>query len=183
MNTIKGQIYSRTKKQTKTHAVNSDINIQAYPSVQEKVYREEEIGTAQDKIALSRLETNTNRSLLSIKTVFPFDMLPNTITIDQNKVDIVIRNFLMAEEIHSLLITDIKTVTVSSSVLFASIFFELDGYEKNPPHIPYIWKREAIQAQSIIQGLITCSKEGVDISNFTIEQIKEALATIGQTHR
>jgi hypothetical protein len=171
---------SRPGKSRVVDKTGKKIDVKGYPSTEEEIQREDIIGDVEDKRTLWGVEARAHTKLLSLQTVFPFDILPNTIGIDENKVDIMVRRLFHSEQLHSLLISDIKSVTVTASVIFASRFFEVEGYETNPPVIPYIWKADAYTARDIIQGLITCNKEGIDVSKFNDENITERLKSIGQ---
>lgn len=129
---------------------------------------------------IDRVIEKTGRKLFEISSVFPFDFFPDKIVIDENKVSLIFGIFFFSEQVFPIFIKDIKNVTVSSSILFASLTFELTGYEKNPQKIKYLWIPGAMRARRIITGLVACHAEKIDTTKLSESKLLEKVEEIGR---
>ncbi len=129
---------------------------------------------------LDKLVEGTEEIIYEISSVFPFQFFPDKIIIDKNKVTIV-RKDIFFKRTFPMLIRDIKTVKVSRGFLFASIEFEIRGYEINPRPTNYLWPEQAIKAQQYILGLMSAKREGVDLSEIPTEKARGKLRKIGKS--
>src|SRR5687767_8473081 len=77
---------------------------------------------------LDVLTTETESVIYQVASVFPFQLFPDKIIVDKNKVTIV-RKQLLYKRIFPILLEDIRTVKVTRGPFFASIEFEVSGYE------------------------------------------------------
>ncbi|MBI4129705.1 hypothetical protein HY468_00145 [Candidatus Roizmanbacteria bacterium] len=134
---------------------------------------------AQQEQQFNQLIKKSGTILYRVSSVFPFDFFPDTIIIDENKIEIVERTFFLFEKVCPILISDIKTVTVSCGPLFATLYIELIGLQENPGPIPYLWRWEALRASRIILGLMTCFQEGLDLSQLKTDHVADRLVTLG----
>lgn len=131
------------------------------------------------KQTLEKLQKNSEVLLHSCTSIFPFTLFPDTVTIDPNKVDITHRIFFFSKSIRSLLIEDIRFVDVSTNLFFASLHFEVVGYEKNPEPIRFLAKNDAVKAKQIITGLIAARKKKIPIDAVKNTHLKKKMEKIG----
>src|SRR3989344_3628797 len=108
-NSIKGTVYIHGKPQTKN----------------EPKEEKAEIGK------LKTLADETETVIYKASSVFPFQLFPDKIIIDKNKVSII-RKMLFFKRIFPILYEDIQTVKVNRGILLAAVEFEVRGYEQNP---------------------------------------------------
>lgn len=120
------------------------------------------------------------RTIFATRSVFPFDLFPDEIVIDENKVDISMGIFFGSREVYSIPLQNINGARSHSSIIFAGISIEIEGYNKNPPHIQYLWKKDAITARRIINGLVTAIKQNIDLSQLDLKSLREKLVEIGR---
>lgn len=134
---------------------------------------------------LDKLIAKSRRVIFEADTVFPFDFFPDTIRVDENKVDIIGRRFFAEKHLVSVLIGEIKTVKLSTGPFFATITLDL----KRPPRreddflvqpINYLWKRDAVRIRRIILGLIVANEEKIDIGKIQISELVRKLEEIGK---
>lgn len=128
---------------------------------------------------LDTLVKKSDQQLISVQTVFPFDFFPDSITVDENKIDIVHGIFFFSSSISSILIKDIKYAHVSYNPFFATLNIEVAGFEQNPEKIPYLKKRDADKLLRIIIGLVTLSKEKIDVTKLNNEELLQKVEKIG----
>jgi|SRR5688572_17415747 len=129
---------------------------------------------------LDKLAEETNSVIYEISSTFPFQLFPDKLIIDENKVTII-RREIFFKRIYPILLRDILTVRVDRSILFASMNFEVKRYTKNPRPIVYLSPRRANKARQYIMGLVQAKRAGIDLSKLTTDQIRERLEEIGKT--
>ena len=140
------------------------------------------IGKSETLEKLQKLAGKSENVLLKIRSIFPFDLIPDTVTVDENKVNIIKKYWLGAENVHSILIEDITSVTVNTGPFMAS----LDIIDSTNIRYPITYRirnlniRNALIARSLIQGLIAAKREGVDLSFCENKDVLECLEILGQ---
>ncbi len=146
----------------------------------------DQTGTSQskqeDKLQFSKLAHSADQVLFKCRTVFPFDFFPDVVIVTPSKVDIIYSHFLFTKTVHSVLIENILTMRVTLSPFFASLQFEIRGYEQNPPQVEYLTKDAAVRAQEIIMGLVTAKHEGIDLKNLQSKQVQNQAQRIGSSN-
>lgn len=130
---------------------------------------------------LDNLTEITSKPLYATSAVFPFDLFPDKILLEQKQVILVYKHFFYSSQEFNILIEDILSPVVETSVMFATFKIELGpgGFEQNPPPIQYLRKKSAIKLKRMIMGLIMCNKEGVDLSKMTRQEILVKIEEIG----
>ena len=121
--------------------------------------------------------------LLRCKTVFPFDIFPNTLIIDYNKVDVIYRSFFKTSEIMSIPIARINHVTVDSVAFLSTLQIDVKGFEHKPPPLRFLRTSDAHLAQSLLFGLISAHADKIDLSKFSTIEIMDKLVGIGSSRR
>lgn len=133
-----------------------------------------------EKVKLDQLATQTQRSLLTIKSAFPFDLFPDTVRIDENKVEITKREFFVDEKIFPIIIANITGVVVTTNPFFATMKIEVVGHSMNPDVVRMLRHDDAIKAKRIIMGLVTANKQNVNLSQIPFEHVREKVEEIGK---
>ncbi|HUQ85634.1 MAG TPA: hypothetical protein VM077_04880 [Candidatus Limnocylindrales bacterium] len=132
------------------------------------------------KKELDVLVSRSNKILLHAKSIFPFDFFPNTLTIDANKVDIVISTFFYTETVTSVLLKEIMDVRVEISLFMGKLIIDYGPHplKISTVYVPTLWKKDALKAKEIIEGMLVVYRaENIDTTKLkpeeTIEEIKE----------
>jgi hypothetical protein len=133
----------------------------------------------QEKEKLDKLVQSSKEVIYGISTVFPFNFFPDTITVVKEKVDITYGVFFSSKEVFSILTPDIRGVVIDHGLYFATLHFEVIGYERNPDPVKYLKVGEAVRMRRIILGLIACDKEKIDLSHFSTKELRTKLEEIG----
>lgn len=129
---------------------------------------------------LTRLINRSSDVLASATTVFPFDLFPDTVTVDRTKITIVKRDFLWSEKVISHRIEDILNVSTSVGPLFGSLTIA-SRVMSTEDHFTtsFFWKRDAIYLKHIIQGYIIARHNKIKTSHLSKEELIKTLATLG----
>ena len=131
-----------------------------------------------------RLEEMVDRSqrvLMCIKSIFPFDFFPDVLTIDENKVTLICHE-LGYENVHGVFIENISYVTVDTDILHATLNVTDSTSERFPKilSIHHLKKEDAFKARSLIEGLIAAKKLNVDFAIFKTEELVNQLVKLGE---
>lgn len=139
--------------------------------------------TQQELEKLEQLAKVNTKSLFSCTTVFPFTLFPTKLAVDRDKITIGEQFFFWSKLMETLLIKDIMTVSVSESVLFASIEFAPNKFADSQTisTVNYLPKEDAQKFRIIVQGLMVAYKEKVDVSKIPDEELLPRLIDIGKT--
>lgn len=126
------------------------------------------------------LVEKSDRVLIKIRAIFPFDFFPNEVSVDVNKVNIV-TNYCLTQKIHSVMIKDICDVYIYKGIFFASLSIIDWGFDRNRSiTINYLNKNKADQALKIIQGLMVSAKQNIDVARIDVPDFKSKVEILGE---
>lgn len=127
---------------------------------------------------LSVLADLSHLVLFEAKSVYPYELWPDKITICLNRITITYKKPFSVDE-RPIPIEYLNTAHVTRGMFFASLSIETFGVEKpNPIH--HLKIDEARTARRYILGLIECKKNGVNFGDYEINEIKQKLQDIGK---
>lgn len=129
---------------------------------------------------LDKLADASRKILLRLKAVFPFNFFRDEIIIDLSKVSINQRIFFRTGNIRSVAYEDIFEVTTNYSLIFASLSIVDRFYQQMPLEIPYLWKKDALRARRVIQGVMIAKKEKININDVPQHLLLEKVETLGR---
>lgn len=132
---------------------------------------------------LAKTLHNSQDVLARATTVFPFNLFPDTVTLDREKITITRRIFFKAGETISIRVEDILNITMDHGPFFATLkivsrFFEAN---KQAHAIKYLHKSEAARIKHITQGYMIALQKNIDCSTLSSDQLRQALEQLGQT--
>lgn len=127
-----------------------------------------------DRNKLDELIRKSNRSIISISSVFPWNFFPNTIDVEESRVTFIFRQ-LFASQSHSVDIKDISNVFIESGFFFATLQIVSRTYIQNDIKIEYLRKRDAYKTKDIIEGLRTFMQHDINSSNYEIDDLTTKL--------
>ncbi len=131
---------------------------------------------------LRSLAVGANRVLLQVSTVFPFDLFPDSIIVDENKISVIKRDFFANKRMFSTFHKDVVSVTLNTSLFFATLIIEIVGVENRPPPIKYLLKNDAIKARRLILGLAAAAKEKIDVKEIPLSELYNLTQQIGKSY-
>ena len=119
--------------------------------------------------------------LCGAKTVIlPYNIFPDTVTVDRMKVTINLWQTLFTHKVVTLRIEDILNVSAQTGLLFGSLtistrvmnstdHFRIDGF----------WNRDVSRLKHLIQGYMIARHEGIDVSGLSTERLVRKLNELG----
>ncbi|MCA9327672.1 hypothetical protein KDA14_04045 [Candidatus Saccharibacteria bacterium] len=140
----------------------------------------EEEKTQAELSKLDALHKRATSVLFRCSTMFPFDLFPNTLLIDHNKVDIIYRTFFGNSHTVSIPIAQLNYVGVESVFFLATLKLETIGLEQNPAPLAMLGTRDAEMAKNILFGLMAAEKHDIDLSAIPDEQMLAKVIEIGR---
>lgn len=118
--------------------------------------------------------------LFKADTVFPFSLFPDTVVIDREKLTIANRLFFRVAKIISVPIQDILSVEADIGPFFGSVHMTSRYFFTNPHSINFMWRKDAIKMQRLLQGYIIARERNIDCANVDKDQLGVLLLDLGE---
>lgn len=123
----------------------------------------------------------SNRCIISVSSTFPWNIFPDTIEVEEGRVNFITRQFKSYQS-HSVDIKDISNVFIESSLFFAKLQIVSRTYIQNDVKMNYLQKGKAEKAKMIIEGLRIFANNDIDTSDYEIDELISKLGEL-QTNR
>lgn len=133
-----------------------------------------------NKQAIQDLVNKSNRILLKISSVFPFQLFPSTIVVEENRITII-RRQLYSSQVHSVDIKNITNVFLFTGLFFAQLTVVSNTFIRNQIMVPKLHKNEAILMRRLIEGLRLFTSKNIDTSEYEIPELIEKLKQLSTT--
>lgn len=136
----------------------------------------------EDKIVVAELVRKSNRILASVSThKFPFDFFPDTITIEEGRVNVIVRNFFFSSQVYSVDLKNIANVIINTSPFFAQLVIVSKTFTENEIRIDNLWIRQAVYVRRLIEGLRVLDSKQVDTSVYSKRDLIGKLEDLSST--
>lgn len=134
------------------------------------------VNKAKANDALSSVVGTSQEILFKANTVFPFVLIPDTITIDRTNLTIARRVFFKLATIITIKIEDILNVTPNIGPFFGSLRIVTTFVdEKSPYSVNYLKRGDALRINRILQGYKIALQQKLDTSNLSKEELVKML--------
>ncbi len=120
------------------------------------------------------------KNLLKISTVFPFDLLPDTITLDREKLTVVNRTFFGSAKIISTPYKDILSVELEVGPFLGNVIIKTRFFENEPLTVSLLTKADAYKLKNLLAGYIIATQNNEDFSQLSDKQLVEKLSSLGK---
>lgn len=157
------------------------ILVQSDALVKEKEIQIEVEHKLLDKNLVAGLVEKSNRILASVTSVFPFDFFPNTVNVEEGRITVIVRNFFLSSQVHSVDIKDISNVFINLAPFFAQLVIVSKTFARNQVKINFLKKDEAIFARRMIEGLRVFESKQIDTSVYSKEELINKLLELSTT--
>jgi len=139
-------------------------------------------GVDSSEIELNKVTLRSHEIMFKAKTVFPFDLFPDTVVIDREKLTIVERLFFFVGRTISVPVRDILSVEVDTGPFFGQIKLVSRYFFTNPQSIHFLWRSHAIKLQRLLQGYIIAHEREIDCHNIERGHLEKLLLDLGEGH-
>jgi hypothetical protein len=119
-------------------------------------------------------------NIFHTKAVFPFDLFPDEMIIDEVKINIFHREFFGSERIHSIPLDDVFQIAVNTTPFLSTLKITDRRFSDEPLTISNLWTKEAVRARRIIQGLVISKQEKLDISQYDANTLAGYMEELGR---
>jgi len=118
--------------------------------------------------------------LFSAKTVFPFVLFPDSISMDRQQLTIVHRGFFSTADTISVRIEDILNVESKVGPFFGSIHIFSKFFTNDIKSVNSLSRANALRIQRLIQGYMIARHRKIDCSTVEKRQLIVLLNDLGQ---
>lgn len=122
----------------------------------------------------------SNEVLSEARTVFPFTLFPDTVTLDRRKLTMTQRTFYMSGRIMSIQIEEILNISINVGPFFGSLSIAIRGLTSEDHFsINYLKRSDAIHLKHMIQGYIIALKDKINLDKLNKRELIETLIELG----
>ena len=136
------------------------------------------IGTDQHR--LEDMMSKSNRIIISISSMFPWDIFTSSVNVEETRVTIIHRQFF-ASQVHSVDIKNISNIFIDTFLFFTTLTIVSKTFEENNVKVMKLRKKEADQARRIIEGLRMFIEKDIDTSKYTTKELIDKLDELSTT--
>lgn len=133
---------------------------------------------------LDSLKDKTDKVIFKTSSVFPFKFFKDDLIIDPVKIDLVEREFFFNETIRSIPYDQIIETQILSGWLFSTLKILSKGLKSELAEIGYLKRSEAKKAKKLIDGLVLCRNNNIDLVSLENEEFAskiDEIEEIGKT--
>lgn len=161
--------------------VNS-INSQDVLSRSDNFYEDAPQEKLEEPQNLNSLVNKAHNTLLTVRSMRIFDLFPDKLIIDENKVSFIYKDAFGVKSIHSVLIENITYVEAHTSLVTGCLVVMDSSNYRHPIElrINNLRKESAIRARKLIQGLVHAKISKADFSKFSAYDLENNLEELGQ---
>lgn len=136
--------------------------------------------TEKNRQVVEDMVNSSNRILLRVSSIFPWDLFPSSIIVEETRVTIIHRQ-IFSSQVHSVDIKNISNIFIGTGILCAQLTLVSDTFTQNKIVIDRLWKKEAILMRRIIEGMRMFVKENIDTTNYTPDELVSKLKELSTT--
>lgn len=146
----------------------------------EEAIKNHALKAEKNRQAVEDMVNNSNRILLKVSSIFPWDFFPTSIIAEDTRVTIVNRQ-LFSSQVHSVDIKSISNVFLDTGIIFARLSIISNTFAENEIIIDRLWKKEAVLMRRIIEGLRAFVNKDIDTTVYTVEELVSKLKQLSTT--
>jgi len=126
---------------------------------------------------------DTHRILAQARSVFPFMLFPDMITVDRQKLTIVYKQFFKSHQTVGVPLENVKNIQADLGPFFGSLTITSDQFINNTQTITHLARGDAKNIQQLVQGIVAAISEGIDLSKIEkTGELKDLLCKLGEGH-
>lgn len=150
--------------------------------VREKKAAALDLSTANtDSERLIDITEGAHDNLITARSVFPFVLFPDTISIDRQKLTIVHNSFFRTSATISVQIDDVQIAKVDVGPFFGAVHLASKYFVDNIQSINFLKRADAIRIQRLLQGYMIAHHRKIDCGSIDNEQLVVLLNELGQS--
>lgn len=116
--------------------------------------------------------------LFQARTVFPFDLFPDTLTISATKIELRVNSFFYSYNTVTIPLQDIGHIELEKGPFFSTLNI-INIRADKPITVRYLWNYDALRGKKLINGLLIAQEAGVDVSVIEAKKLLDQLERLG----
>ncbi len=134
------------------------------------------IKKAEVKDELAKTVSTSHEILFAAKTVFPFTLFPDTVSIDRTNLTIAHRAFYRLAVIITIKIEDVLNITPNVGPVFGSLRINTSFVDKkNPYSVNYLRRDDALKVSRLVMGYKVALEQKIDTTQLSKEELVKLL--------
>jgi len=141
----------------------------------------DELEKSEAKKEVNKIIGLAHEPIFETKTVFPFTLFPDTVTIDRTKLTVTHRVFFRVAEVVGIRIEDILNVTPNIGPFFGSILIHTRFFDPQKPYaVNYLRRNDALKIERIMHGYSVALENRIDCASLPTNELAEMLDKLGR---
>lgn len=117
-----------------------------------------------------KIEELSNRVLATASSVFPFQLFPSTITVEETRVTVIHRQ-LWSSQVQTVDIKQLTNVALFNGLLFAQLTINSEVFTNGKTEVHTLNKQEATHIHGIIEGLKLFETKGIKTTELSVNEL------------
>ena len=135
---------------------------------------------AQQAKKLTEVVSNAQDTLIEVSSIFPFMLFPDSLKVTRQKVVLTHRSFFGVAQIINIQIGDLQAIEADVGPLFGTVSITTRQFSNTVNKIHYLSRKDAVDAQGLLQGFVIANKKKLDFSNIEKRQLIDLLHRLGR---
>lgn len=134
------------------------------------------VKSAKETDNVSRKVSESQEILFIAKTVFPFTLVPDTVSVDRTNLTIAHRVIFRVATIVTIKIEDIHNIAPNVGPIFGSLRIVTTFFDTESPYtVNYLRREDALKIAKIVKGYKTSRQRKIDTSKLNKKELVELL--------
>lgn len=129
---------------------------------------------------LVEVADNAEEVLLEATSVFPFNIFPDSIKIDRQKVIMIHREFFRVASIQNIQLSKIQSIEADVGPFFGSVSITAEQFENTVSTIHFLTRRDTIRVQELLQGFVVANQRNIDYSHVDTKELVPLIKKLGR---
>ena len=117
--------------------------------------------------------------LFRANTVFPFNLFPDTVIVDREKLTFITRYFFSIAKVTAIPIRDLLNVEADIGPFFGSVHTSSRFFITAPYSIRFLRRNDAIKLRRLLQGYIIANEQDIDCTKIEKDKLIALLNDLG----
>lgn len=114
--------------------------------------------------------------LISAKTIFPFTLVPDTVSVDRTNLTIAHRVIFRVASIITIKIEDIHNIAPNVGPIFGSLRIVTSFVDPESPYsVNYLKREDALKIARVVKGYKTARQRNIETSKLNKDELVELL--------
>lgn len=135
--------------------------------------------TSKQKPKLATVALKSHEILFKANSVFPFNLFPDTVTLDREKLSFATRYFFRVANVTSIPVRDLLSAEADIGPFFGSVRTSSRFFVTNPKAVRWLWRKDAVMLQRLLQGYIIVHEQKIDCDKIKKNELIKLLNDLG----